>query len=468
MIERTSVVKRFLAAVVEPISAEKRAALAARWAELPDSLRIDTQVVGRQLVHCGYTLGPAYCSFGCTHCYLPRNANKAPLPTLEDMKRQIDANRRIQGPDSGLQITGGDVVDAYWKRGRADELVAIIRYATDRGMVPMLMTHGQVLLENPDYLERLVVEGGLRKLAVHIDITQAGRPGYPIKTLTRESDLHPLRQAFADLIVDVQERTRIGFSAAHTVTVTERNIDSLGDVFEWLSADPRRLRAFRMISLQPEAAVGRTRYSERPVTPEKTWSKVCEALGSDLDRDNLSFGHPDCSNMTTVLLRPREGKRPEVVNLIPSDPASKRYWTRFLEVFGGVGSRGADHARANGQRLGRLLRHPGFFFHTLAWAFGRLRAAGAGVGFVRDVLRGRVGGLNIVLHNFMGDDELQAGGEVVEQRLAACSFRGAVERDGEWVAVPMCAMNVEEREGIYERQIGEAEREDKPLLAVVA
>ncbi len=37
-----------------------------------------------------------------------------------------------------------------------DELVTIIRYANDAGVVPMLMTHGQVLLEHPDYLERLV------------------------------------------------------------------------------------------------------------------------------------------------------------------------------------------------------------------------------------------------------------------------------------------------------------------------
>ena len=43
----------------------------------------------------------------------------------------------------------------------------------------------------------------------------------------------------------------------------------------------------------------------------------------------------------------------------------------------------------------------------------------------------------------------------VEERLAACSFRGAVERDGEWVAVPMCELNSGERERIYAREIGD-------------
>ena len=185
---------RELAALVfHPVSSAKRELLHQRWQELPKALRTDHQVVGRQLAHCGYTMGAAYCSFGCTHCYLPRNANQAPLPTLEEMKEQIDANRRLLGENGALQITGGDVLDAYWKADRIGELEEILRYANEAGTVPMLMTHGQVLLDHPEVFERLVIEGGLRKLAIHIDITQAGRPGYPIKNLSSESDLHPLK-----------------------------------------------------------------------------------------------------------------------------------------------------------------------------------------------------------------------------------------------------------------------------------
>src|SRR3712207_9370122 len=85
----------------------------------------------------------------------------------------------FQGPGGGLQITGGDVADAYWKSGRADELVEIIRYAYSVGSIPMLMTHGQTLIEHPEFLERLVVEGGLRPISVHVDMTQRseGRRG---------------------------------------------------------------------------------------------------------------------------------------------------------------------------------------------------------------------------------------------------------------------------------------------------
>ncbi|MBA3609690.1 MAG: radical SAM protein, partial [Chthoniobacterales bacterium] len=157
------------------------------------ALRTPNQLAGRHLTHCGFTTGASYCSFRCTHCYLPANANEVPIPSLAQMKEQIDANRRFQGPAGGLQITGGDVADAYWRAGRQPELIEIARYAVSIGLVPMLMTHGQTLLEHPEFLEALVVEGGLRQVAVHIDLTQAGRHGFPINRLTSESDLHPVR-----------------------------------------------------------------------------------------------------------------------------------------------------------------------------------------------------------------------------------------------------------------------------------
>lgn len=448
----------------EPISEEKRALLRARWDSLPENLRTDWQVVGKHHVHCGYTLGPSYCSFGCTHCYLPRNANQVPIPDLADMKAQIDANRRLIGPGGGLQITGGDVVDAYWRAGRQDELVEVVGYATEAGVVPMLMTHGQLLLENPDYLERLVREGGLRKLAVHIDITQAGRRGFPIRELESEADLHPLRASFVDLILDIQRRTRTNFFAAHTVTVTERNIGSLGEIFDWLRADPRHLQAFRMISLQPEADVGRTRFSSRPVTPEATWEAVASSLGVDMARDNLWFGHPDCSSMTSLAVRYPEGR---VINLIGSDPKDRAFWVRILDVYGGIGGRGADRFAHLLRKLRLTAGSPSIVAAALRYGLYVARREGLGPGFFGALLRGRVQPLNIVMHNFMSAEEVAAPrSPVVEERLQACSFQGAMRRGDEWVAVPMCAMNGVEREDLYSEKIAAtADREAAAELA---
>src|SRR6266403_2216436 len=165
-------------AFLHPIDREKETLLRERWESLPEDLRTPNQVSGRHLTHCGFTTGASYCSFHCTHCYLPKNANQVPMPSLTQMKEQIDANRRFQGHGGGLQITGGDVADAYWRTKRQKELVEIVRYAVECGLVPMLMTHGQTLLEHPEFLEQLRLVGGLRQVAGRIDMTQVGRHGY--------------------------------------------------------------------------------------------------------------------------------------------------------------------------------------------------------------------------------------------------------------------------------------------------
>ncbi len=449
--------RKLLSIVREPVSAEKKALLRARWQELPAELKVGWQVLGKHHVHCGYTLGPSYCSFGCTHCYLPANANRVPIPSLEEMKAQIDANRQLIGEGGGLQITGGDVVDAYWRAGRAEELITVIRYATDAGVVPMLMTHGQLLLEHPDYLERLVLEGGLRKLAIHIDITQAGRHGYPIGSLKSETDLHPLREKFVDLILDVRRRTGVTFHAAQTVTVTERNVDSFAEILRWLMSEPRHLDAFRMISLQPEADVGRTRHSSNPAAPEQTWRRICSALGVDLPRDNLWFGHPDCSHFTSLVVLYPPGRRgePRVVNLIDADEASRAFWPALLETFSGIGSRGESHTEANVRRLAIIARRPQILWQTAVYARAVLRREGLSPGqLLRTLIAGRFRVLGVVQHNFMDAQEVEAPrSETVAQRLAACSFRGAIRRGEEWTAVPMCTMNVEQREDLYADRI---------------
>ena len=443
--------RKVLSILREPVPPEIRSLLRDRWESLPPELRTDWQVAGRHMVHCGYTLGASYCSFGCTHCYLPNNANRVPIPPLAEMKEQIDANRRLIGPGGGLQITGGDVVDAYWEAGRADELVEIIRYATGAGVVPMLMTHGQVLLENPDYLARLVLAGGLRKVAFHVDMTQAGRPGFPLRDLSSEADLHPLREAFVDLVCSVRRRTGVRFFAAHTATVTRANVGSIGEILRWMISDPRHVGVFRTVSFQTEADVGRTRRTGAGVTPEEVWGRVCDAVRVELPRDNLWFGHPDCSNMSTLLVVYPEGR---VVNLIPSDPASREFWSHVLRAFGGVGARGERPGESVWRKLAVILRNPSVAWKALRYLTRRVAREPSFRAVPWRALRGRVRGFNIVLHNFMGASDLTAPrGSSVEDRLSACVFKGAVCRNGSWDAVPMCEMNVRHRESLYSDRI---------------
>jgi len=395
-------------------------------------------------------MGPSYCSFGCTHCYLPTNANSVPRPPLREMRRLIDANRELLGPGGALQVTGGDVVDAYLREGHPEELVEVIRYAVERELVPMIMTHGHSLLEHPELLDALV-RAGLSKLAIHIDMTQAGRPGYPIKSVARESDLHPLRDRFVELIRSTRRRTGRPLSAAHTMTITRNNLDYIPEVVEWLTRRRENLDAFRMLSLQTEADVGRTRFSSTPVTAQESWARVAHAVGADLPRETLRFGHPDCSSMMTLAVVFPEGR---FIRLSDDTEPSRLFWADLLRTFGGLGTRSTRTLEENLRRLALLARRPSLVWSGLRFAADRVYRERIGPTTLWRALTGRVGGLSIVMHNFMSRDALQHPQSAeVRDRLAACSFRGAVKKDGEWTALPMCSMNIDERETHYRTRI---------------
>ncbi|MBX2868701.1 MAG: hypothetical protein KTR18_08500, partial [Acidiferrobacterales bacterium] len=67
---------RWLRALLEPVPASKKELLNKAWQRLPKSLQQPNQIIGQHWSQCGYTMGPSFCSFGCSHCYLPKAANK--------------------------------------------------------------------------------------------------------------------------------------------------------------------------------------------------------------------------------------------------------------------------------------------------------------------------------------------------------------------------------------------------------
>jgi hypothetical protein len=447
-----------------PIQEEKATVLKQRWESLPAELRTNNQISGRHLTHCGFILGASYCSFHCTHCYLPKNANSIPIPSLEQVKEQIDANRRFQGPGGGLQITGGDVADAYWKSGRGDELIEIVRYAFSVGSIPMLMTHGQTLIEHPDFLERLIVEGGLRQISVHVDMTQAGRHGFPIGRIKCEADLHPVRQAFTDLAVRMRAKTGLALEYALSFTVTRRNIEDVPEVIRWYLADPQRTQIWRMLSFQPEADTGRTIFSQRPITSADVWEKICEGAGLRLRRDASIFGHPDCNSWASLLIARPSGK---FFPLLPDDPKFDSLLGKVLAKIGGL-SLVSDDAGTPPYRLaGVLFQHPLLALRLAFQMTKYFSSRQAAWEVVRSVLRGQVHTLGVGMHNFMDAAQVQRADRdpVIRARLDSCVFKGAVKRDGEWVAVPMCSMNQETWAKVYDERLKDPELIKQPQVA---
>ena len=444
-------------AFLQPIDEEKQRVLTERWQSLPPELQSANQISGRHLTHCGFTLGASYCSFHCTHCYLPKNANEVPIPSLSEMKEQIDANRRFQGPGGGLQITGGDVADAYWRSGRQGELVEVVRYACASGLVPMLMTHGQTLLEHPEYLEQLMVEGGLRQVSVHIDMTQAGRHGYPIGRIKSEADLHPVREAFTQLAQSLRAKTGLALEYALSCTVTQRNISEVPEIIRWYLADPERTRIWRMISFQPEADTGRTIFSQRPITPALVWERICEATALPLRRDASIFGHPDCNSWASLLVSRRTG---EFCPLLPDDAKWDRVFGDVLARIGGLSLVTDDAGTAPFRLLGVLAQNPALALR-LAGHLGRHLASGKlSPRMLASVARGEVHTVGIGMHNFMDATEVARANSdpTIKARLDSCVFKGAVKQDGEWTAVPMCRMNQAKWSEVYEQRLAGAGR----------
>jgi MoaA/NifB/PqqE/SkfB family radical SAM enzyme len=398
---------------------EGRAVLAAAWASLPEGLRAPTQFLGRQYAGCGATIGTMpRCDFTCTGCYLGGDANRMAASSLTALLEQVDALRAWLGPAGNLQLTDGEVT----LRDEA-ELIELIAYARRVGLVPMLMTHGETFRRKPGLLERLMTRGGLSEVSLHVDTTMRGRrDGYA--AAAAEAQLNDLRGEFADLIRAARRRTGRRLEAASTVTVTRDNLDAVPGIVQWFlnNAD-----AFKMVSFQPVAAVGRTEASLRAVTADELWKRIAAGAGdAALRRGEGWLGHPACSRFVQGLAVRRRGGAALVPLYRRDDTEEMRFLAGLLDRLGGTSFRLDDPARAL-RRLRRVvLPHLGFLLgRGLPQLWRLLRRAGT--------LRARY--FCIVSHHFMNAAEMSSA--LGRQRLRHCAFRVPIDGHLE----PMCAVN---------------------------
>ncbi|HYI08341.1 MAG TPA: radical SAM protein [Thermoanaerobaculia bacterium] len=418
----------------DPVTAEKRALLAERWSSLDPAVRLPGQGLGQKATGCGATIGiQPKCDFSCTGCYLGSEANRIPPQPVSAVLAQLDALRRHLGPKSNVQITDGEVT-----LRPAEELIEILSYARSIGIVPMVMTHGDNLRRQPGLLERLMTEGHLTEISIHIDITQRGRDGY--RAPKSELELMPLRDEFANMVREARRKTGRKLRAATTLTITSDNLPQVADVVAWTI---RNRDAFSLISFQPLAQVGRTRKNLGGVTPASLWSEIARATqpyGADFpDAEPMHFGHPDCTRFIPLMAIERKGQM-QLVQFIRNEPDDVAMMQEFFARDGGAAFRDDLPLELVARGAGMLLRYPRWWMGRVRrWLNSRLReSVGTSLfGLLRDVAfrRVRVDGVTLTSHHFMSPAEL--GTEVGQARLAACVFKLPV--NGEMV--PMCQVN---------------------------
>lgn len=437
--------KRVVELFRNPATAEKSRILKERWAGLDPGLRLPGQGLGQKATGCGATVGiQPRCDFSCTGCYLGHEANHIPALPAEAILRQLDELRRWLGPKSNVQITDGEVT-----LRPVEELTEILRYARAIGVIPMVMTHGDNFRRQPGLLERLMTEGDLTEVSVHVDITQRGRDGAEYRVPRSELELMPLRDEFAAMVREARRRTGRPLRAAMTLTVTRDNLSQIADVVRWLV---RNRDAFSLVSFQPLAQVGRTRKSQQGVTAEELWREVgrgTATFGLDLRGTGpMYFGHTECTRFVPVLALERSGEEPRLLQFIRDEPEDVAVMSEFFQRgLGGMAYRDDLPSEKAARFLGMLRTDPRWILGRVRrWAAERSRKE-AGVslpGLLLESLRGRlrVDGFTFTSHHFMSPEELRT--PLGQERLAACVFR--LPYKGEMV--PMCRMNAD---GVRER-----------------
>lgn len=424
----------------QPVGAEARDLLAKNWGSLPRELQVPQQMFGRQGNGCGATIGAMpRCDFACHACYLNAGANRIPAEPVESIKAQMRRLRPILGHAGNLQLTDGEVT-----LRPVGEVVELLRYAQSLDLIPMLMTHGDSFRRRPGLLEELMVEGGLVEVSIHVDTTQRGREGERWRAATTEGALNPLRAEFAAMIRTAVQRTGLPLRAATTMTVTRETLTGVADVVHWVS---RHSDAFRMISFQPIAQVGRTEESlGAGVNIEDLWEHVAAGLGvvggaARMRELGVWFGHDACNRMVNGVVVRHSGDRTRFHALRDAaDPLDVRIVDEFLRRFGGISFR-LDDTRVRWLRLAAVtLAAPAFILgNLLPYAGHWLRRIGDGRalrGVWRLATRGAVvAPLALVSHHFMSRDEL--GTPLGRERLAHCVF--TVPVNGELMS--MCEVN---------------------------
>ncbi len=389
---------------------KKRISAAGQWAPW--------QMIGRRMaIGCVALEITQRCNLDCSYCYLSESSEALKDIPIEEVYRRIDMIFDHYGPNTDIQVTGGDPT----LRNR-EELEAIIRYIKSKGMRSSLFTNG--IKATREMLESLCA-AGLEDVAFHVDMTQE-RKGY-----ASEAELNVVREEYINRV------RGLPLAVIFNNTAFPGNFHEIPDMVRFYV---KHADVVRFASFQIGADMGRGTERERvTVNPETVMQAIREGAGANLNFDAASAGHAKCNGYAYGLV---------INNAVYDFFNDPQFVQDILASSANLTVNRADKSRLLRTAARYFFRHPATFWGVvtrsakLAWrARHDLIAA-----------RGRVGKISFFVHNFMDSSQLE------KDRCDACSFM--VMTPGG--PISMCVHNAKRDE--YLLVAAQVKRENKMLF----
>ncbi len=220
------------------------------------------------------------CNLDCTLCYLSDHSEAVKDVPLQEIFNRIDMIYRHYGPNTDIQVSGGDPT----LRERS-ELVAIVKKINEYGMRSSLLTNG--IKATRDLLTELA-SVGLKDVAFHVDLTQE-RKGY-----RTEMELNKIRE-------DYIERARgLPIAIIFNLTVCADNFKEIPDLVRFYIQHAGTIN-FASFQLQADTGRGVLRERDFLITQDTVTAQINKGAGIDINFDVPMTGHPKCNKYSFLL-----------------------------------------------------------------------------------------------------------------------------------------------------------------------
>lgn len=377
--------------------AKSRMQVAGVWSE--------NQILGRRYpIGCVALEITQRCNLDCTLCYLSESSESTKDIPMEEIYRRIEQIKHSYGPNTDVQITGGD--PTLRKRS---ELMEVVRRIRDIGMRPTLMTNG--IAATRDLIQELI-KNGLNDIAFHVDVTEE-RKGFK-----NEMELNKIRR-------DYIERVRgLPIAVIFNTTVCKENFHEIPELIQFFI---KNCDVVGMASFQLQADTGRGVLKKRDqvISLDTVTEQIQKGAGAKISFETARIGHPRCHRYGLTLVT--NGKPFDFFD----DPAF------FIALIGKTVNLQIDRTRpikALYQIFSWLFKTPEII--PIALKFIARKVHEMALDTVK--AKGKINKLSFFVQNFMDADNLEP------DRIHACSFM-VMTPDG---PISMCMHNAKRDEFI--------------------